>query len=96
LFDSLTPVERKKITAEACVHHLWFDEHDYPSLGTKIKWNPAIKTRRDREALVAAVNSGKIDVVATDHAPHTLNRKNHIPILMRLPADRWFSIPLRP
>lgn len=77
LFDSLTPVERKRITSEACIHHLWFDEHDYPSLGTKIKWNPAIKTRRDKEALVAAVNSGKIDIIATDHAPHTELEKSY-------------------
>jgi dihydroorotase len=75
LFDSLTPVEKKKITAEACIHHLWFDDRDYPRHGSKIKWNPAIKTRRDREALLDALNSGKIDVVATDHAPHTEQEK---------------------
>jgi dihydroorotase len=77
LFDSLTPVEKKKITAEACIHHLWFDEHDYTRLGSRIKWNPAIKTRRDREALLAALNSGRIDVIATDHAPHTESEKGN-------------------
>ena len=61
----------KNITAEVCVHHLWFDESRYEDLGTRIKCNPAIKTARDREALVRAVNDGRIDIIATDHAPHT-------------------------
>ena len=61
---------------EVCVHHLWFDDSDYKSLGTRIKWNPAIKTRKDREALLEAVKSNKIDTIATDHAPHTWNEKN--------------------
>lgn len=65
----------KRVTAEACVHHLWFDESRYAGLGTRIKCNPAIKTRGDREALVAAVNDGRIDVIATDHAPHTVDEK---------------------
>ncbi|MFO7922752.1 MAG: dihydroorotase [Bacteroidales bacterium] len=76
LFDSMTPYEKKKITAEACVHHLWFDQSDYAKLGTKIKWNPAIKTGKDRKALIKAVTSGAIDVIATDHAPHTADEKS--------------------
>ena len=65
----------KRITAEVCVHHLWFDESQYERLGAKIKCNPAIKSARDREALVAALNDGRIDVIATDHAPHTAGEK---------------------
>jgi dihydroorotase len=69
------PHENKRITAEACVHHLWFTNEDYAQQGTRIKWNPAIKTDADRQALRRAVNDGRIDVVATDHAPHTLAEK---------------------
>ncbi len=69
------PVEDKKITAEACVHHLWFTDKDYDRLGARIKWNPAIKTMEDREALRKALKQGRLDVVATDHAPHLLNEK---------------------
>ena len=65
----------KRITAEVCVHHLWFDESGYETLGSHIKCNPAIKSATDRSALVAAVNDGRIDVIATDHAPHTLEEK---------------------
>jgi len=65
----------KRITAEVCVHHLWFDESQYDRLGAKIKCNPAIKTPKDREALLAALNDGRIDVIATDHAPHTASEK---------------------
>ncbi len=65
----------KRITAEVCVHHLWFDETRYEDLGTRIKCNPAIKAASDRAALVKALNEGRIDVIATDHAPHTLNEK---------------------
>jgi len=65
----------KRITAEVCVHHLWFDESDYPQLGTRIKCNPAIKSATDREALLTAVNEGRIDIIATDHAPHTISEK---------------------
>jgi dihydroorotase len=65
----------KRITAEVCVHHLWFDESRYEDLGTRIKCNPAIKTAKDRQALVEAVNEGRIDVIATDHAPHTMSEK---------------------
>jgi dihydroorotase len=67
----------KNITAEVCVHHLWFDESRYEDLGTLIKCNPAIKTAKDRAALVAAVNDGRIDIIATDHAPHTAAEKKH-------------------
>ncbi len=76
LFNS-GKVTEKKITAEVCVHHLWFDDLDYLTLGTKIKWNPSIKTRKDKEALWEALLSDKIDVIATDHAPHTLEEKNN-------------------
>lgn len=65
----------KRITAEVCVHHLWFDESRYEELGARIKCNPAIKRAQDRRALVAALNDGRIDIVATDHAPHTLEEK---------------------
>ena len=65
----------KRITAEVCVHHLWFDESRYRDLGTRIKCNPAIKTEKDREALISAVNDGRIDIIATDHAPHTAAEK---------------------
>lgn len=65
----------KRITAEVCVHHLWFDESRYEDLGTRIKCNPAIKTAADREALIKAVSEDRIDIIATDHAPHTLSEK---------------------
>jgi dihydroorotase len=71
-------VAGKKITAEVCVHHLWFDERDYIKHGTRIKWNPSIKSIKDKEALWEALLSDKIDVIATDHAPHTLEEKNNI------------------
>lgn len=70
-------VSEKRITAEVCVHHLWFDEKDYSAKGTWIKWNPAIKTAKDKEALWKALLDDKIDVVATDHAPHTREEKNN-------------------
>lgn len=76
LFDNTVPLKDKKITAEACVHHLWFSEEDYEEKGTFIKWNPAVKTAADREGLWEGVNSNKIDVFATDHAPHTIEEKN--------------------
>lgn len=69
------PIGEKRITAEVCVHHLWFEEADYATLGTKIKCNPAIKTKADRDALRQAVASDLIDIIATDHAPHTLDEK---------------------
>ena len=74
LFDA-APLANKHITAEACVHHLWFTDADYSTKGTRIKWNPAVKTLADREAIRSAVRDGRIDVVATDHAPHTLEEK---------------------
>ncbi len=69
------PRDTKRITAEVCVHHLWFDESRYGELGTRIKCNPAIKRPEDREALIAALNDSRIDVIATDHAPHTADEK---------------------
>ena len=66
----------KKITAEACIHHLWFTDYDYAQKETHIKWNPAVKTKKDREAIRQAVNNDVIDIIATDHAPHTLAEKN--------------------
>lgn len=75
LFEQGTDFERKKISAEVCVHHLWFHDQDYDRKGTLIKWNPAIKTEHDRESLLAAVLNDKLDVIATDHAPHTIEEK---------------------
>ncbi|MBL8003214.1 MAG: dihydroorotase [Flavobacteriales bacterium] len=69
------PIEGKRITAEACTHHLWFDEQAYADKGALVKWNPAVKTRADRDAIRSAVVEGRIDVLATDHAPHTLEEK---------------------
>ena len=66
----------KRITAEVCVHHLWFDESRYEELGMRIKCNPAIKSAKDRAALIAALNEGRIDIIATDHAPHTISEKS--------------------
>jgi dihydroorotase len=77
LFRNDEPLKQKKITAEVCVHHLWFDESSYDNLGTLIKVNPAIKTRYDREALITGVNNNLIDLVATDHAPHLLTEKRN-------------------
>lgn len=77
LFRNDIPMEQKRITAEACIHHLWFTDADYERLGVRIKWNPAVKTAADREAIRAAVNDGRIDVVATDHAPHTWEEKSN-------------------
>ncbi len=74
LFDA-GPLESKQITAEVCVHHLWYDESDYAEQGTRIKCNPAIKTREDREGLIRGVQQDLIDVIATDHAPHTREEK---------------------
>jgi dihydroorotase len=76
LFDNTIPLKEKKITAEACVHHLWFSDDDYEKKGAFIKWNPAVKTAADREGIWEGVNSNKIDVFATDHAPHTIEEKN--------------------
>jgi dihydroorotase len=78
LFRNDIPLHQKKITAEVCVHHLWFSEDDYSDLGTHIKWNPAIKKASDREQLWTALNEDYIDILATDHAPHTLEEKNQV------------------
>jgi dihydroorotase len=76
LFSNQIPLKEKRITAEACVHHLWFSDEDYERLGNFIKWNPAIKKMSDRDAIMHAVNTNVIDVIATDHAPHTLEEKS--------------------
>ncbi len=75
LFRNDLPLSEKRITAEVCVHHLWFDDTWYDLLGNKIKWNPAIKTRSDRESLIDGVTNDIIDIIATDHAPHTIEEK---------------------
>ena len=77
LFTNSIPLEQKKITAEVCVHHLWFSDRDYAEKGNLIKWNPAVKAPSDRSELWAALLDGRIDVVATDHAPHTLEEKEN-------------------
>ncbi|MFT4780099.1 MAG: dihydroorotase, partial [Flavobacteriales bacterium] len=77
LFRNDIPLEEKRITAEACIHHLWFSEKDYIEKGAFIKWNPAVKTANDRTEIRAALLDGRIDVVATDHAPHTLEEKQN-------------------
>jgi dihydroorotase len=77
LFDSSIPLKKKKITAEACIHHLWFNDADYEKLGMLIKWNPAIKTVKDQQAILKGLLDDQIDVIATDHAPHTLEEKNN-------------------
>ncbi len=76
-FDNSIPLPQKKITAEACVHHLWFNDTDYERLGMLIKWNPAIKTATDQQEILRAVLDDRIDVIATDHAPHTLEEKKN-------------------
>jgi dihydroorotase len=75
LFDGLIPLKEKRITAEACTHHLWFCADDYERLGNWIKWNPAVKSAEDRMNIRQAVIDGRIDVLATDHAPHTIEEK---------------------
>ena len=78
LFRNDIPLEEKQITAEVCVHHLWFNDKDYDEKGTFIKWNPAVKTEQDRLGLWEALLDDRIDVLATDHAPHTLEEKNNV------------------
>ena len=78
LFRNDIPLEEKRITAEACVHHLWFSDEDYKTKGAFIKWNPAVKKASDRDAIWKAVLDNRIDVLATDHAPHTLEEKNNL------------------
>jgi dihydroorotase len=76
LFSNKIPLKEKRITAEACIHHLWFSDEDYATKGNFIKWNPAVKTAYDRDKIFVAVLNDTIDVIATDHAPHTLEEKN--------------------
>jgi dihydroorotase len=75
LFPLATDPKKKRVTSEACVHHLWFEESTYESLGGKIKWNPSIKTEEDRRLLIQALSEGRIDIIASDHAPHTKDEK---------------------
>ena len=77
LFDNKIDLNDKKITSEVCAHHLWFTDDDYDRLGSKIKWNPAIKSKDDRDALWEALKDNKIDIIASDHAPHTIEEKNN-------------------
>lgn len=77
LFDNTLPLEKKKITAEACIHHLWFNDSDYERLGMFIKWNPAIKKTSDQQEIFKALLDNRIDVIATDHAPHTFEEKQN-------------------
>lgn len=77
LFSNKVPLAEKKITSEACIHHLWFSDEDYEEKGTFIKWNPAVKSANDREKIFEALLDDRIDVIATDHAPHTLDEKNN-------------------
>ena len=78
LFTNKIPLEEKQITAEVCIHHLWFTDEDYATKGNFIKWNPAVKTAKDRDALWKALLNDTIDVIATDHAPHTLEEKKQV------------------
>ena len=77
LFRNDIPLEDKRITAEVCIHHLWFDDSQYAEKGTHIKWNPAVKSKRDRDQLFQALLDDKLDIIATDHAPHTLEEKDN-------------------
>jgi dihydroorotase len=76
LFDNKLAIREKRITAEACVHHLYFSDKDYEQLGAKIKWNPAIKTEEDKNGLLAALLDNRLDIIASDHAPHTIEEKS--------------------
>jgi dihydroorotase len=77
LFDNKTPLKEKRITAEACIHHLWFDDSSYKTKGNLLKWNPAVKSASDRDEILKAVLDNRIDVIATDHAPHTWEEKQN-------------------
>ncbi len=107
LFDNALPLADKKITAEACIHHMYFTDDDYKSKGSLIKWNPAVKSKRDRDAIRAAVNNNLIDVIATDHAPHTMEEKNNkylsapsggplvqhaLPAMLNAVSEGWITI----
>jgi len=76
LLDNTTLITEKRITAEACIHHLWFSDQDYQKLGSKIKWNPAIKTEQDKDGLLQSLLENRLDIIATDHAPHTIKEKS--------------------
>lgn len=78
LFDNSIPLKEKKITAEVCIHHLWFSDEDYEEKGSLIKWNPAVKKASDREELFKALLDDRLDVIATDHAPHTIEEKENV------------------
>lgn len=78
LFNNKKPLKEKKITAEVCIHHLWFNDSDYAKKGTYIKWNPAVKTKKDQEALLEGLLDNHLDVLATDHAPHTKEEKKNV------------------
>lgn len=78
LFSNRKPLRNKKITSEVCIHHLWFDDSDYEKKGMFIKWNPAVKSEADKEGLLKAVLDDRIDIIATDHAPHTLEEKRQV------------------
>ncbi len=78
LFENNKPLKEKKITAEVCIHHLWFSDKDYQDKGSLIKWNPAVKTAKDRDQLWEALLDDRLDVIATDHAPHTLEEKDNV------------------
>ena len=107
LFSNKLPLIEKKITAEVCVHHLWFSDKDYEQYGNRIKWNPAIKSENDRLKLIEALNQDLIDVVATDHAPHLLREKEgnclkaasggplvqfSLPAMLELAAKGYFTV----
>ena len=77
LFRNDIPLNQKRITSEACIHHLWFDESSYDEKGTWIKWNPAVKSAKDKEGVWKALIDDRIDIIATDHAPHTIDEKNN-------------------
>jgi dihydroorotase len=107
LLDATSPLSGKRITAEVCVHHLWFTDADYSHFGNRIKWNPAVKSERDRSALRTALNNGLIDIVATDHSPHLLVEKagncltaasgaplvqHSLPLMLEMAAQGLFSV----
>jgi len=96
LFTNEIPLKDKLITAEACIHHMWFSDEDYATKGNYIKWNPAVKKATDRDAILAAVLDNRIDVVATDHAPHTIEEKERIHILKLRLVGLWFSMHFLP
>lgn len=107
LFRNDIPMEQKRITAEACIHHLWFSDQDYAEKGNFIKWNPAVKTAADRAAIRQALLDDRIDVIATDHAPHTLGEKQQaylkapsggplvqhaLPAMLDMVKEGWISL----